>query len=486
MWRSFREIIEAITVALLLALLIRHFVLESYEIPTGSMAPYLHGLNAQISCPNCATKTPVGISSDSLTNKVRMGEKYRLLEGTCNKTGTPFKIRAGGNKDFICPSCKETRSVSTVTLRTAVALPLQVTCRLCTFPYETLVEPADVLGGNKILVDKFEYDLDNPDRWDVIVFRFNSQRNYIKRLVGLPGETVEIKHGDVWINGKLEVKPPKVQAGLWIPIHDSRVEEYGLIPSAWEQTPNWTRSEGEWAFNELEGTGEISYVRPIDNFYGYNASYRGSPPAPIRDLKMEVQLRVSTDSSANNAAISLEIENSPSIYRWRIPISKSSEKCTLTIDSTTENKADITEKEIEGLILSQDAQTKLEIAVVDRQIRLYKDGSLVYEYALPESEYDSGISSPKGQPLRIRATKCGGYVESVRIFRDLHWTKNGNYATTEEFKLDEDRYFVLGDNSPSSLDSRYWGSFSRTNLLGKGFLIFWPALPWRNESGFIR
>ncbi|MDG1456212.1 MAG: S26 family signal peptidase [Planctomycetota bacterium] len=52
--------------------------------------------------------------------------------------------------------------------------------------------------------------------------------------------------------------------------------------------------------------------------------------------------------------------------------------------------------------------------------------------------------------------------------------------------MDEDRYFVLGDNSPSSLDSRYWGSFSRTNLLGKGFLIFWPALPWRNESGFIR
>jgi len=38
----------------------------------------------------------------------------------------------------------------------------------------------------------------------------------------------------------------------------------------------------------------------------------------------------------------------------------------------------------------------------------------------------------------------------------------------------EDGYYVLGDNSLSSRDSRYWGFFPRKYLLGKAFLIYWP------------
>jgi len=38
----------------------------------------------------------------------------------------------------------------------------------------------------------------------------------------------------------------------------------------------------------------------------------------------------------------------------------------------------------------------------------------------------------------------------------------------------KDSYFVLGDNSRSSLDSRYWGFMPAHNLLGKAILIYWP------------
>ena len=492
-WTDFRENAEAITVALLLALLIRHFVLESYEIPTGSMAPYLHGLNSRIACPNCGVDTPVGISSDSLTNRVQMGDRYRILDGVCKKNGTPFKIQAGTGNEFICPGCKETRSVSEVTIRTAIAKSLRVECRECTYKHETLVEPDDILGGNKILVEKFSYDVVEPNRWDVVVFRFNSQRNYIKRLIGLPGEQVQIVNGDIHIDGEVELKPVDVQKHLWIPIHDSLIAEAGLEEPAWSQDRGWTRyteetadtpekTAGGWGVNLSTGSGELRYVRPIRNYYGYNGSYRGKQPAPVRDLK--VLARISAmPTSGGKSSIAIEIDNSPSTYRWEIPFSSGESRFLITGNESEEDQPGWTS---DSFALVPDRETALSMEVIDRHVRLFSDEQLVAQIALPESELSAGLKSATGQTIRLQMNRCGGYVHQVQVFRDLHWTGNGNHAVTGPFQIDQGRYFVLGDNSPSSLDSRYWGSFSRSNLLGRGFVIFWPALPWRNESGFIR
>lgn len=51
----------------------------------------------------------------------------------------------------------------------------------------------------------------------------------------------------------------------------------------------------------------------------------------------------------------------------------------------------------------------------------------------------------------------------------------GNYAKVgEQITVPEDSYFVLGDNSGSSKDSRYWGFVPGNNILGKALLIYWP------------
>jgi signal peptidase I len=59
-------------------------------------------------------------------------------------------------------------------------------------------------AGNFVVVDKLSYKLNDPNRGDVIVFRFPpdpSQDPYIKRVIGLPGEQVRIDDGRVYING---------------------------------------------------------------------------------------------------------------------------------------------------------------------------------------------------------------------------------------------------------------------------------------------
>ncbi len=59
--------------------------------------------------------------------------------------------------------------------------------------------------GDHLIVDKISYRFSDPKRFDVVVFPFRYQEDtfYIKRIIGLPGETVQIYDGEIYINGKV-------------------------------------------------------------------------------------------------------------------------------------------------------------------------------------------------------------------------------------------------------------------------------------------
>lgn len=64
------------------------------------------------------------------------------------------------------------------------------------------------LVGDRLFVNKFVYRFQAPQRGDIVVFRsVVDDKDYVKRCVGLPGETIEIRRGDIYINGKLIVFP---------------------------------------------------------------------------------------------------------------------------------------------------------------------------------------------------------------------------------------------------------------------------------------
>ena len=72
--------------------------------------------------------------------------------------------------------------------------------------------------GDEIIVEKVSYYMHDPERYDIIVFPFSDNVYYIKRIIGLPGETIQIKDGKIYIDG--------VQ--LWEQYGNEQIKDAGL------------------------------------------------------------------------------------------------------------------------------------------------------------------------------------------------------------------------------------------------------------------
>ena len=204
-----RETIESVIIAFVLAFLFRTFEAEAFVIPTGSMAPTLMGKHKDVECPMCHYRYAANASDDQQEN-----------------TTKPVSVLT-----TTCPMCRFTADVRP-------GNPQHV-------DYESY-------EGDRILVAKFPFELADPQRWDVVVFKYpgNSTMNYIKRLVGLPGETILIRNGDLWIHrpsdkeGYFQIArkpPPKILAMLQ-PVYDNDLAPTISSNLGWQA--RWTAEPG--------------------------------------------------------------------------------------------------------------------------------------------------------------------------------------------------------------------------------------------------
>lgn len=62
-------------------------------------------------------------------------------------------------------------------------------------------------SGERMIVNKIDYKLSDIQRFDIIVFHAPEKKDYIKRIIGLPGDTLEYRNDQLYINGKKLTEP---------------------------------------------------------------------------------------------------------------------------------------------------------------------------------------------------------------------------------------------------------------------------------------
>ena len=241
-FHAFRETIESVVIAFVLAFLFRTFEAEAFVIPTGSMSPSLQGQHKDVECDQCGHRFRASASEE--------GEKTaNLMAELRNPRLRPEEREQIRNRILdiqvvggMCPMCRYTmpmRPDIDLASDTRDAVNLEQTSSEISYP------------GDRILVNKYGFSFHEPERWDVVVFKFpgNGNMNYIKRLVGLPNESLQIYHGDLFVNSangtddfQIESKPPHKVRAMLQEVHDTDFDPSNLYRAGWPL--RWASDDG--------------------------------------------------------------------------------------------------------------------------------------------------------------------------------------------------------------------------------------------------
>jgi signal peptidase I len=374
-----------------------------------------------------------------------------------------------------------------------------------------------VANGDRILVLKCIYQFVEPKRWDIIVFKnpLDPTENYIKRLIGLPEETIEIIDGDVYINGEISRKPPKVQQQLWTLVYNHdyqpvRPREGSFNGHPWRQ-PLKNDTGSKWIIDDKENptlarldssTGQINTLiyntpngKDFRAMYSYNdVDFRREEDMPECS---DLMVRFYVESGKSDASIGITLRKYQTNYSAWV---NSTGEMVIAKVGPDKQLTELKRKTIQPPAVNKLALVKF--ANVDHLL-IFEFDSENLTYDLGTGPEDAGPRQNDAEPW-VKIFGAGKLTLShIAIFRDIHYTEEktainndtGRATEGNPFTLAKDEFFVLGDNSPNSEDSRWWsakgvannglsyrkGTVPRDYLVGKALFVYWPSgfeFPW--------
>ncbi len=96
--------------------------------------------------------------------------------------------------------------VKSILLAVVLAMIIRIFFFQVTIVEGTSMSPT-LQNYERLIINKVVYHFKKPQKGDIIVFNFSSHRDFIKRIVALEGDVVEIKNGRLYINGQIREEP---------------------------------------------------------------------------------------------------------------------------------------------------------------------------------------------------------------------------------------------------------------------------------------
>ncbi len=436
-WRSLGIMIASGVLAgcigFVLALGVRATVAEAFEIPTGSMAPTLFGSHVVETCPNCRREIAIGMVD------VAAGE---------GRFVRPMDVEAE------CVNCGHRIRVAPISSDST---------------------------GDRILVDKTV----DVERWNLAVFRKpgEPQVDYVKRMIGLPGETINWHGGEVFADGNLLRKPPDRLDSLWIVVNDSAFVPKETGERGWTSDgdgPEWKRDGTAWtAAAEGDSTPTMRYGGEINDVYEYNHDIGRRQPYTVTDVMLRL-----TDVRLEGGELRFD-------WKWRgmaIRFEINDDAKLFTIRQREPQSREIAEQAFDS---SSSLTEPIELAIRDGQAYVRQGGRVLAsgEFGLSTltafRELDADAMND-GESGDVSMSLRGGSVRVGRLelLRDVYFLSPAEIAPGggphvfiqpgEPIVLGGDEFLALGDNSSHALDSRFWGPVPQDALIGVAKWIYWP------------
>lgn len=487
------DTVQSLIVAFIIAMIFRGFVVEGFVIPTGSMAPTLLGQHMLVESSQTGSSTPVGLDAQRKPDARHLRDHLAGRLQPFTKSG--LKVSEG---------------------------------RM----------------GDRILVAKWLYPFMAPERYDVVVFKNPVQPDgpagtYIKRLVGLPGETLWIVDGDMFVRGPGEDrfhitrKDRDVRKTVWQLVWDSEQSPTApaMLPKGWTGLPWIGSPKSEWSetghvlasLSDEPATLKWDSSRfPLDDWSAYNMFTPMSQRYAVSDLRVSATLTPARDG----LTASMDLTARSHVFRFTMSGD------TVAIAMWPNGRpADSRRVEVSIRPLQGSVPTRIVAEHIDQTARLLIDDkevlSLEYDWT-PAQRLAYSTGTPNASPSELArrlpdsATLQWSFVgapvrvSNMQVERDLYYRpatisahasmKNqptdefvdrvisGNPAAATHpdslITLGSDQFFMLGDNSARSLDGRHWGApapivveqvdptpfiVNRDLLIGKAFVVYFPA-----------
>lgn len=321
-----------------------------------------------------------------------------------------------------------------------------------------------------------------PVRHDLVVLRDDENPDpIVKRVAGLPGETVLVRGGDVYIDGAL--RPASEARPEWIPIASSAGAAFGATWQKDDRVGN-TRGDSWLEFPKSGAAGLHFRNRGTDDYRRADGSWsRGSNH--VGDLV--VRFRMSTFASvsfppgeAATSLVVLRLTEAGDVFDAEIEWADvtASPATVRLVRGDGEGGRDVLVERATPV----HAGALFEFSNIDNHLALtLPDSALV----LLEADYDSNrpieAPDPNLRHLHPRVAVLGRaiefYVGELAVLRDRHYTApdRARFGVHQPCRLGPDEVFVLGDNSDESLDSRFFGPVKLSDLIGRPRWVVWPA-----------